>query len=74
MPSEAPCQPHTNHKLTHYKQRITEKVNRFKFSFPDEVINEFYSDSKSDFPLADIAMKAYFVKGDYIKEWNTNSK
>lgn len=39
-----------------------EKLNRFKAEFPMAVIDEFYSDSLSDEPLAFIAKKAFFIK------------
>ena len=41
-----------------------EKVSRFYKEYPDGVINEFYSDSKSDTPLAKLAKKSYLVKRD----------
>lgn len=47
-----------------------EKVRLFFERFPQGVIDEFYSDSKSDLPLARIAKKAYFVRGKRITEWN----
>lgn len=46
-----------------------EKVRRFYGEFPDGVIDEFYSDSYSDTPLAEIAKDAYMVKGDKIFGW-----
>lgn len=47
-----------------------EKVSRFYKEYPDAKINEFYSDSKSDMPLAKLAKKSYLVKrnGEII-EW-----
>jgi len=47
-----------------------EKVFRFKSVFGDEKIDEFYSDSFSDKPLADISKKAFLVnkKGRFM-EW-----
>lgn len=47
-----------------------EKVRRLYEIFPDAVIDEFYSDSYSDTPLAEIASKAYIVKKEEISEWN----
>lgn len=41
-----------------------EKVKRFYEKYPNAVIDEFYSDSKSDEPLARLAKKAYLVKKD----------
>lgn len=46
-----------------------EKVRRFYEVFPDGKIDEFYSDSYSDTPLAEIAEKAYIVKGEELSEW-----
>lgn len=49
-----------------------EKVRRFYEIFPNSQINEFYSDSYSDTPLAEISQKAYIVKGEKISNWNFN--
>ena len=46
-----------------------EKVRRFSRAFPDAVIDEFYSDSLSDAPLANLAKRAYLVKGDELFPW-----
>lgn len=46
-----------------------EKVIRFNNEYPDGVIDNFYSDSFSDDPLAAIAQKAYLVKGNSITDW-----
>ena len=46
-----------------------EKVRRFYERFPDGKIDEFYSDSYSDAPLAAIAEKAFLVKGTELKNW-----
>ena len=47
-----------------------EKVRRFYAVFPDGEIRDFYSDSHSDDPLARIAKKAYYVRGDALLPWN----
>lgn len=47
----------------------TEKVRRFQSKFPDAVIESFYSDSRSDDPLARMARQAYYVKGNRVQEW-----
>jgi phosphoserine phosphatase len=47
----------------------TEKVPRFRAIFPDAVVDEFYSDSRSDDPMAKIATKAFLVKGDKRMPW-----
>ncbi len=41
-----------------------EKIPRFRAVFPDAEVEEFYSDSRSDTPLANIAHKAFLVKGN----------
>ena len=45
-----------------------EKVVRFN-AVSNEEIENFYSDSYSDSPLAEIAKSAYMVKGDRITKW-----
>lgn len=47
-----------------------EKVRRFYQRFPDGSIEDFYSDSHSDDPLARIARRAILVKGDRLLPWN----
>lgn len=46
-----------------------EKVRRFYEVFKDGKIEEFYSDSKSDEPLATTSSQAYIVKKNKIEEW-----
>ena len=46
-----------------------EKVRRFYEMFPNGKIEEFYSDSYSDTPLAEIAEKAYIVTGEELTDW-----
>ena len=46
-----------------------EKVRRYREVFGDTPINQFYSDSKSDAPLAKLAANAFLVKGDTLEEW-----
>ena len=46
-----------------------EKVRRLHASFPGAVIDEFYSDSHSDDPMARIAKRAVMVKGERLEEW-----
>ena len=47
-----------------------EKVIRYREVFGDTPIEAFYSDSRSDTPLAELAQHAYLVKGDERKPWN----
>ncbi len=46
-----------------------EKVKRFYARYPQGKIDNFYSDSYSDDPLAKLAKKAFIVKGNDIKKW-----
>lgn len=46
-----------------------EKVKRFYEIFPNGKIQEFYSDSYSDSPLAEISQNAFIVKGDKLSKW-----
>lgn len=49
-----------------------EKIRRFRERFPDESVEEFYSDSDSDLPFARLAKRAYKVKKDVIVDWEDN--
>lgn len=44
-----------------------EKVRRFRQAYPDDEIDRFYSDSRSDAPLARIARESYRVTGARIE-------
>ena len=46
-----------------------EKVRRFREIWPDAIVENFYSDSHSDDPMAAIAEKAWMVKGERIQKW-----
>ena len=46
-----------------------EKVRRFLEEYPDAAIDGFYSDSLSDAPLAQLAKKAFLVKGNELLPW-----
>ncbi|MBO4298279.1 MAG: haloacid dehalogenase-like hydrolase [Clostridia bacterium] len=46
-----------------------EKVSRFRARFPGERIDQFYSDSRSDAPLAALAQQAWLVRGDRLLPW-----
>ena len=51
-----------------------EKVRRFSEEFgADCTIENFYSDSKSDFPLASIAQNAWLCKRGKMKAWENES-
>lgn len=47
-----------------------EKVRRFYETFKNGKVDEFYSDSYSDTPMAEISQKAYIVKKEKISDWN----
>lgn len=47
-----------------------QKVIRYREIYGDTAINEFYSDSYSDEPLAKISQKAYIVDKDKITPWD----
>ncbi len=46
-----------------------EKVLRLRAEFPDAVCEEFYSDSLSDLPLANLAGTAKIIRGNELIEW-----
>ena len=46
-----------------------EKVVRFRDEYPGETIDNFFSDSHSDDPMARIAARAWLVKGEKISPW-----
>ena len=46
-----------------------EKVRRFYEVFPEGEIDDFYSDSLSDSPLAEISKRAYLVKDFDLLPW-----
>ncbi|MCD8390469.1 MAG: HAD-IB family phosphatase, partial [Firmicutes bacterium] len=50
--------------------RDTEKVRRFHEWDRSARINDFYSDSTADAPLAELAENAYMVRGDEIIAWS----
>lgn len=51
-----------------------EKVLRYRKEFGTEPIDEFYSDSLSDSPLAHIAESAYIIDWDALCEWGEYEK
>ena len=46
-----------------------EKVRRFYERFPNAKVENFYSDSLSDSPMAHISNKAFLVDGDELSDW-----
>ncbi len=51
-----------------------EKVRRFRALCGDAAIDEFYSDSHSDDPLAALARNAWLVRGERRFPWNTEQR
>ena len=47
-----------------------EKVVRFRALFPNDEVEEFYSDLYCDTPMAKIAKKAFIVKGERLTPWD----
>ncbi len=48
-----------------------EKVVRFRELYPDATVDNFYSDSHNDDPMASLATSAFFVKGGKLHPWNS---
>lgn len=61
--------PHTG-KYTGKNCYNAEKVNRFNELYAGCEIDDFYSDSYSDEPLARLAKRAYIVSGEDISPWD----
>lgn len=59
----------SNGKCTGVNCYGSEKVRRFREAFPNAIIENFYSDSYSDSPLAIIAKRAFIVKGNVVMKW-----
>lgn len=51
-----------------------EKVRRFYEAFPGGEIGEFFSDSRSDAPLAELSQTAWLVKGEKLLPWSDSSE
>ena len=49
--------------------RDEEKVRRFREVFGDAGIDEFFSDTDHDLPLARLAKKAHLVKNGKVEDW-----
>lgn len=52
----------------------TEKVIRFNEKYREKKIEKFYSDSKSDLPMAKEAKKAFLVNKNKIDIWEVNNE
>ena len=49
--------------------RDEEKVRRFRERYGDAEIDDFYSDSQHDIPLAKLAKRAFLVENGDITDW-----
>jgi len=58
----------TTGKLLGHNCKGGEKVRRFREAYPNSIVENFYSDSKSDKPMAKLAKCSYLVKGSKLKE------
>lgn len=62
-------------KFTGENCRGEEKVSRFREKYGETTVENFFSDSLSDAPMAEIARKAWFVQNgkrlDWDKTWRT---
>lgn len=63
-----PMDPFSGH-ITGRNCHDAEKLRRFREEYPDCEIDDFYSDSLSDTPLASAARRAFLVKGETITPW-----
>lgn len=50
--------------------RGEEKVLRYQAEYGDVPVENFYSDSLSDLPMAKLAQKAWFIRGDKVLDWD----
>ena len=64
----SPVDPHTG-RFSGANCHGEEKVRRFRERYPDTKIHEFFSDSYSDSPLAELADRAWMVKGMELRPW-----
>jgi len=59
-------------KISGRNCRDREKPLRFRERYPDARISEFYSDSLSDSPMAELADTAYLAVGGVLRPWPKN--
>lgn len=64
----SPVEPDTGH-FNGLNCHGPEKVRRFREQWPDAVIENFYSDSHSDDPMAAQAKQAWLVRGEKLLPW-----
>ena len=64
----SPVDMHTG-KYTGANCSGPEKPLRFRERYPNSEVENFFSDSLSDTPMAEISRQAYLVKGDNFFPW-----
>lgn len=65
----ASCVDPATGRFTRENCRGEEKAARLQEAFPNSVIDDFYSDSGADEPLARLAKRAWRVSGGRIEPW-----
>ena len=65
--------PYTG-KITGKNCHDHEKARRLLELYPNVIVDEFYSDSRCDDPLAELAAKAYLVRGNERIPWPDRNK
>ena len=63
-----PMDPCTG-KILGWNCHDTEKVRRFREAYPDAQVEDFYSDSLSDAPMAHLAERAFLVRNGNRMPW-----
>ena len=63
-----PMNPYTG-KISGKNCHDLEKKRRFLEEYPEEAIENFYSDSRSDQPMAELAKSAWLVKEHQCFPW-----
>ena len=65
----SPVDPHTG-CFSGLNCHGEEKVRRFRAIWPDATVENFYSDSHSDDPMAAMARRAWLVRGEVLRPWD----
>lgn len=63
-----PMNPYTG-KIEGKNCHDHEKVRRFRERYPEAEVDEFYSDSRHDDPMAELASRAYLIRGNEYVPW-----
>ena len=65
----SPVDPHTG-RFSGLNCHGEEKVRRVRAIWPDATVENFYSDSHSDDPMAALARRAWLVRGEVLRPWD----